>query len=120
MNKLVKNKFILFFDDNRFPVELNTEHQVQTYLQNSVPDVSRVSIYQYVGDAVRNGWTIPTTRATSIPKNTSVPRKHKRWTEEETLKALKLRKRGVSGEAIARELGRTVRAVYSRLHSYAP
>jgi hypothetical protein len=113
------NKFILFFDDNRFPVELNTEHQVQTYLQNSVPDVSRVSIYQYVGDAVRNGWTLPTTK-TSSEKNASPSRKNLRWTEQETLKALKMRKRGVPGEVIARELGRTKSAVYSRLHSYAP
>lgn len=113
------NKFLLVFNDGRNSVGLKTEHQVRTYLQRSVPDVSRVALYQLSGEAVRDAWTLPITK-TSPKEIALAPRKNMPWTEKETLKALTMRKRGVPCAVIAQELGRTLSAVYSRIHAYAP
>jgi hypothetical protein len=113
----MSNKFLLVFNDGRSPVGLNTEQQVRTYLERSVPDANRVSIYSYSGEAVRNGWNV--NGLSSSPRATRA-KHNSRWTEEETLEALSLRKRGVPVKTIGERLGRTSLAVYNRLGKFAP
>jgi len=113
----MSNKFLLVFDDGRSPVGLNTEQQVRTYLERSVPDANRVSIYSYSGEAVRNGWNV---NGLSSSPRAARAQHGKRWTEKETLEALTLRKRGVPVKTISERLGRSTYAVYNHLSKFAP
>lgn len=116
------NKFLIVFEDGRAPVGLNTVHQVNTYLKNSVPDVSKVSIYQHALNAVRNRWNFESSGDNSffVPENGKPVKHNSRWTEKETLRALALRKKGITAKEIGESLGRTAAAVTARINNYAP
>lgn len=114
------SKFLLVFDDGRPPVGLNTQNQVRVFLQRSVPDVNRVSIYKHATEATRDGWNMGPLDSRKGSSDSKPVYHGTRWTETETLQALEMRKEGVSLETIGIILQRTTAAVANRVNQYAP
>lgn len=119
-------RYFVVFTDGRESVGFNSIHQIERYLNTSVPDAIKAFIYEQSVSAVRNRWSMkPTKRSGNVtPKASSKQegspkRKIVKWTQRDLVNAVELWNKGATGAQIGKAINRSPRAVYAKLSKYS-